>query len=177
MGLPQKILAKRMRKWLMRRNSRSGARITYSLEGIPFIDLGNLVKQQNGGVRVGRKFFKGLFLAEMRGGGGSRGYSRAGTDHRGVFLRHEKAAGRRSRDKRRVRAVNNITGKPNKNPGKLYRASLPIKEPTKNLNFLQEIIIRQSRQIVRTEFARIYRGKLQYEVIKTRRAAERRARR
>ena len=165
--LPQWVLGKRMRM----RKANGGklfATITYDLKGIPLIALagrqsdsgvatGQLlrrVKQEKHGVRVGRRFFKGMFLAQMS------------NNHFGIFIRHETARKRRSRDVRRVKAVNQFTGRINKTAGRKYRAALPIAEPTKRLSFLRGIIISNARTIVSREFKNEFYRLLRYEVSK-----------
>ena len=140
--------------------------VSYNLSGIPLLALagrrsdkgvatGQLVsrvKQTKTGVRVGRRLFKGMFLAQMNSG------------HVGIFIKHDKAKKRRSKDVRRVAAVNKFTGKINKTAGKKYRAALPIAEPTKSLSFLSGIIKAKARQLVKTEFPKEFYRLLLYEL-------------
>ena len=156
--VPQWMVAKRMRRKLPTAAKRVGI-IRYNLKGVPFIELGD--KKSGGrpsyesmiakrGIRLGRRFFKGMFLAEV------------GNGHVGVFMRHQKAQRRKSTDVRRVKAINQFTGKPNKTAGRRYRAALPIKEGVKNLKFLLGFIPKEARKQVREYFPPRFRHHLEY---------------
>lgn len=142
LSITQKVFATRIKKGPRANANRLGTYVYYDLRGIPVEKLGKAVQTKKG-VRIGRRFFKGAFVATMPGG-----------NKTGVFVRTGKRRGRR-------RAV-----KSGRWVGKQYRPQLPITEIYKTLDFVAGVIRDAGRRVIRREFPRLFRHELSREIAK-----------